>query len=151
MFLLLFSRSAVLNSFATPWTIARQAPLSMGFPRQERWSGLPFPPPEDLPDPETEPPVSPAFFTDEPPGKPRRTYIQPKTLSSQSCYGGHGPRGQNSCRRWRFHQQFSFLPALHTPISKVHLWKGAPLGRPPIHCCPVLFFDIIFYLFIYLF
>ena len=35
----------------TPWTVAHQAPLSMGFSRQEYWSGLPFPPPEDLPDP----------------------------------------------------------------------------------------------------
>ena len=34
--------------FVTPWTVARQAPLSMGFPRQEYWSGLPFPPPGDL-------------------------------------------------------------------------------------------------------
>ena len=36
--------------FATPWTVARQAPLSMGFSRQECWSGLPCPPPGDLPD-----------------------------------------------------------------------------------------------------
>ena len=39
----------------TPWTVARQAPLSMGFPRQEDWSGLPFPPPGHLPDPGIEP------------------------------------------------------------------------------------------------
>ena len=37
--------------FVTPWTVARQAPLSMGFSRQEYWSGLSFPPPEDLPNP----------------------------------------------------------------------------------------------------
>ena len=36
--------------FATLWTVAHQAPLSMGFPRQEYWSGLPFPPPGNLPD-----------------------------------------------------------------------------------------------------
>ena len=41
--------------FATPWTIAYQAPPSMGFSRQECWSGLPFPFPGDLPDPEIEP------------------------------------------------------------------------------------------------
>ena len=41
--------------FVTPWTIARQAPLSMEFPRQEYWSGLPFPTPRDLPDPGIEP------------------------------------------------------------------------------------------------
>ena len=57
--------------FATPWTAVRQAPLSMGFPRQEYWSGLPFSSPGDLPDSGTES-VSPAlaceFFTAEPPG-----------------------------------------------------------------------------------
>ena len=57
----------------TPQTVARQAPLSMGLSRQECWSGLPFPPPGDLPDQGIEP-VSPAssaraggFFTTEPP------------------------------------------------------------------------------------
>ena len=46
--------------FATPWTVAHQALLSMRFSRQEYWSGLPFPPPGDLPDPGIEP-GSPAF------------------------------------------------------------------------------------------
>ena len=41
--------------FATPWIVAHQAPLSMGFSRQEYWSGLPCPPPEDLPDSGIEP------------------------------------------------------------------------------------------------
>ena len=41
--------------FATPWTVAYQAPPSMGFSRQENWSGLPFPSPGDLPDPGIEP------------------------------------------------------------------------------------------------
>ena len=41
--------------FATPWTVAYQAPLSMGFSRQESWSGLPFPSPGDFPDPGIEP------------------------------------------------------------------------------------------------
>ena len=45
-----FNCSVALDSFVIPWTIAPQAPLSMGFPRQEYWSGLPFPSPEDLPD-----------------------------------------------------------------------------------------------------
>jgi len=51
LMLLLFGCSVVSNSFATPWTVARQGPLSMEFPGQEYWSGLPFPPPGDLPDP----------------------------------------------------------------------------------------------------
>ena len=49
--------------FATPWTVAHQAPLSIGFSRQEFWSGLPFPSPGDLPHPETES-VSPAWQAD---------------------------------------------------------------------------------------
>ena len=44
-----------VRPFATPWTVARQAPLSMGFSRQEYWSGLPCPPPGDVPDPEIKP------------------------------------------------------------------------------------------------
>ena len=59
--------------FATPWTVAHHAPLSMGFSRQEYWSELPFPSPGNLPDPGTEP-GSPALQADallsEPQGKP---------------------------------------------------------------------------------
>ena len=59
--------------FATPWTAANQAPPSMGFSRQEYWSGLPFPSPGDLPNPGIEP-RSPTLqadaLTSEPPGKP---------------------------------------------------------------------------------
>ena len=59
--------------FATPWTVAYQAPPSMGFSRQEYWSGLPLPSPGDLPDPRIKP-RSPTFqadaLTSEPPGKP---------------------------------------------------------------------------------
>ena len=57
------SRQVVSDSFATPQTVARQAPLSMGFPRQESWSGLPFPSPGDLPDPGIKP-ASPALRVD---------------------------------------------------------------------------------------
>ena len=61
------------DSFMTPWTVARQAPLSMVFPQQEYWSRLPFPSPGDLSNPEIKP-ASPAlaigFFTTEPSGKP---------------------------------------------------------------------------------
>ena len=63
------------DSFAASWTVACQAPLSMGFPRQEYWSGLAFPSPGDLSNPVTEP-TSPTlaggFFTIEP-GKLRRS------------------------------------------------------------------------------
>ena len=63
--------------FVTPWTVAHQAPQSMGFSRQEYWSGLPSPSPGDLPDPGIEP-RSPALqvdaLTSEPPGKPKTLY-----------------------------------------------------------------------------
>ena len=49
------SRSLSRVSFDTPWTVAHQAPPSMGFSRQEYWSGLPFPSPGNLPDPGIEP------------------------------------------------------------------------------------------------
>ena len=51
---LLFSHKIVSNSFATPWIVAHQTPLSMGFPRQEYWIELPFPSLRDLPSPEIE-------------------------------------------------------------------------------------------------
>ena len=73
--------------------VARQGPLSMGFPRQEYWSGLPFPSLGDLPNPGTEP-VSPAlpggFFTTEPPGKPWQvTYPLRTPISTFSNENNH--------------------------------------------------------------
>ena len=47
--------TSVMSDSTTPWTVAHQAPLSMGFSRQEYWSGLPCTPPRDLPDPGIEP------------------------------------------------------------------------------------------------
>ena len=76
--------------FVTPWTGARQAPLSMGSSRQEHWSGLPFTSPGDLPDPGTEP-ASPALagglLTSEPPGKP----LQPLDRRSNPHGGASSP------------------------------------------------------------
>ena len=70
-------------TLATLWTVARQALLSMGFPRQEYWSGLPCPPPGDLPNPGIKP-RSPALQADslpaELPGKP----IHPHMLKDMS-------------------------------------------------------------------
>ena len=60
-------------TLVTPWTVARQAPLSMGFPRQEYWSRLPFLTPGDLLSPGTEPEppaLAGGFFTPEPLGEP---------------------------------------------------------------------------------
>ena len=61
-----------MSDSVTPWTVAHQAPLSIGFPGQEYWSGVPFPSPGDLPDPGIKP-RSPVLQADslpsEPPGK----------------------------------------------------------------------------------
>ena len=69
------------DSLSTPWTRAHQAPLSMGFPRQEYWSRLPFLSPGDLPNQGIKP-VSPAlpsrFLTSEPPGNTHWCYSQIK-------------------------------------------------------------------------
>ena len=62
----------------TPWTVARQAPLSMGFSRQEYWSGLPFPSPGDLPDPGIKtrsPEVQADSLPSEPLGKQTNMYF----------------------------------------------------------------------------
>ena len=58
-----------MSDSATLWTVGRQTPASMGFPKQEYWSGLPFPSPGDLPDPGIEP-GSPALQADALPSKP---------------------------------------------------------------------------------
>ena len=56
--------------FVTPRTEVHQAPLSMGFPRQEHWSGFPFPSPGDFPNPGIKPALAGGYFTTESPGKP---------------------------------------------------------------------------------
>ena len=72
----MLSHFSCVRFCATPWTVARQAPLSIGFSRQEYWSGLPFPSPGDLPELGIEPasPVFPSladrFFITMPPVPP---------------------------------------------------------------------------------
>ena len=114
----------------TPWTVARQAPLSMGFPRQEYWNGLQCPSPGNLPNPGTEPVslASPAlegeFSTTESPGKG----VHAQELSDFfSCTG-----------TWAFCKQrdTSLLPF-------PHCWHGCVLSRfscvwlcDPMDCSP---------------
>ena len=66
---MLFGCFSHVQLFATPWTVAHQAPLSMGFSRQEHWSGFPCPPPGDLPSPGIER-TSPAWQMDSLPLEP---------------------------------------------------------------------------------
>ena len=72
----MLSHFSCVQLFATPWIVAHQAPLSMGLFRQEYWSGLPFPPPGDLPDPGIKagfPSLQAGSLPSEPPGKPFHT------------------------------------------------------------------------------
>ena len=78
------------NSFVTSWTIVLQAPLSMGFPRQEYWSGMPFPSPGDIPNrgiKTTTPVLAGGFLTTEPPGKPKTGNVKDnmETIASHAA------------------------------------------------------------------
>ena len=109
----MLSHFSLFRFFVTLWTVAHQAPRSMGFPRQEYWSGLPFPPPGDLPDPGTErtSPASPALQADslstEPPGKllivakNRRLTPEESSVCISDIFG-------HSCRLCVFHITFRF-------------------------------------------
>ena len=92
------------NSFATPWAIAHQAPLSIGFSRQEYWSGLPFLSPGYLPDPGIEP-RSPTLeadaLTSEPPGKPLIHDI--KYITNVLPWWLRGKESICPCRQHGFH------------------------------------------------
>ena len=78
--------SVVSDFFATPWTVAHQARLSMGFSRQECWSGLPFPSPGDIPNPGIVPvsPASPALRADSLLSEPPGVSLQ------ETCHGHYG-------------------------------------------------------------
>ena len=101
--------------FMTPWTVAHQTPLSMGFSRQEYRSGLPFSTSRDLPDPALSPhlcifTLAGGFFTIESPGKPRSCGIGSKTvrghqnylegLLKHSCLAGFQPQHFWFSRSW---------------------------------------------------
>ena len=83
------------DSFVAPWTAAHQAPLSMGFPRQEYWNGVPFPPSENLPDSgicigrSVSPALAGRFFIAKLPEKP--TLLSADAKSLQSCPNLCGP------------------------------------------------------------
>ena len=114
--------------FVTPWTAACQAPLSVGFSRQEYWSELPFPAPGDLPYPGIEP-RSPALQVDslppEPPVKPNRSYLawnspgQNTGVGSRSFLQGICPtKGSNPGLLWLLHWQANSLPLCHLIIPE---------------------------------
>ena len=133
---------------AAPRTAARHTPLSMGFSRQEHWSGLPGPPPGDLPDPGVKPtslrPLALAggFLRRAPPGKQRGTYWlarpHPGTRSDFSCFQFSHSVMSNSLRRYE--QQHarppcpSPTPRVHSCFSSAQSQKEAVLGLIWVSC-----------------
>ena len=109
-----------MSDSETPWTIAYQAPPSMGFSRQEYWSGLPFPSPGYLPNSGIEP-GSPTLqedaLTSEPPGKPTVTYSRcqfcqftRKCLCSVWCWRSHsGNHQQVELLGWKLQEALPLL------------------------------------------
>jgi len=121
-----FSRFSWVRLFVTPWTVAHQAPLSMGFSRQEYWSGLPFPSPGDLPDPGIEP-RSPLLKLDslpsEPPGKPHMSdKHKQKEWNKPECYLWTGKNGRTS-------QTYN----MNTTQIMYHLYATWPLPNSQIN------------------
>ena len=119
--------------FVTPWTIARQAPLSMGFPRQEYWSGLPFFSPGDLPDPGVEP-MFPAlaggYFT-------IWATREAQLCTWGRCIGGKWARKLSSVKFW-----FSWCGILNPLLYLASGWKwkwvaqSCPTICDPMDCNP---------------
>ena len=89
----------MFNSFATPWTVAHQAPLSMRFPRQEYWSGWPVPSPGDFPHVGIEP-ASPAWQVDS-------LLLNHQETSSKRVYNNF--RSSNVFTEARFCSHFIFI------------------------------------------
>ena len=126
--------------FATPWTVAYQAPLSVGFSRREYWSGVPLPSPGDLPDPGIEP-GSPALQADallsEPPGKPH-FYFQFSSVT-QSCPTLCDPMNRNTPGLPIHHQLLEFtqthVPRVGDAIQPFHLlsFPSPPAPNPSQH------------------
>ena len=93
---------SVMSDSATPWTVACQAPLSMGFSRQEYWSGLPCPPPGDLPNPGIEsrsPTLQVDSLLSESPGEPKNTRVGSLSLLQGIFLTQELKQGLLNCRQ----------------------------------------------------
>ena len=130
--------SVVSNSFATPWTVSHQVPLSMEFSRQEYWSELPLPTPGDLPDPEIKPMslVSSAlagrFFTTSTTWEDPQIYRREGNIGwkrRESFFDDTAKNDARDCAHLSGH--FSMLPLPPQPPGQVGQKEGLP-WTPPI-------------------
>ena len=132
----MFSHQVVYDSFATPWTVAQQVPLSIGFPRQEYWSGLPFSSPRDLPDPGIELTflaLAGGFFITEPPGKS----IQFSSVQSLS-------RVRHFATPWTAARQASLSITNSQSLPKLITIELVMASNHLILCCPLLLLPSVF-------
>ena len=114
--------------FATRWTVAHQAPLSLKFSRQEYWTGLPFPCPEDLPDPGIEP-GPPALQADSLPSEPTGK------LPGKWAWHWHLP--WSTMHEWSQSCKTKVSPPLTLYLSDFSFVNSACIFRPhckPTHC-----------------
>ena len=128
----MLSRFSRVQLFLIPWAVACQAPLSIGFPRQEYWSGLSFSPPGDLPNPGIEP-ASPAlaggFFTTQPPGSPIQKLDSTKTkIKTQRLLHDQKLMESGVVMKFLFYSQFAsprlLLHSLSIILHFLTLVKG---------------------------
>ena len=126
------SHSVMSDSFATPWTVARQTSLSMGFSRQEYWSGLSFPPSGDLPNPGIEPVSSMSlalagrFLTTELPGKPLTTGLPGNSQLVLLLFSFYSWRNWGS-EKWHAHSAQSHTASGREGIpGKLNSWEYLP-------------------------
>ena len=118
--------------FTTPWTVSHQAPLSMGFPRQEHWSGEPFPSPGDLSDPGIEP-RSPALQVDSLPSESYRESPSSQTAPqkrSSTVEHQHTALHRTNCGTYRL--QGTGEAGWRSPLQPAQ----SPCGSPAVLSCP---------------
>ena len=126
----MLSHSVASDSLQPPWTVACWAPLSMGFPRQEYWRGLPFPSPGDLPDSMSSSLQGRFLIT----GPPRKSHENEKLLNR--CQAVHLPDSSRFKKQRALHQRPPGWPSFLSIVDREILWKPSSVqGSPALVSC----------------
>ena len=124
LLLLLFRHYVVSDSFVTLWTVAHQAPLSMGFPRQEHWSGFPFPSPGDFPNPGIKPALaggtSPLNHRGSPKSEATLLQFHPWTWRRLTLF--YWLSGSVWCQMWQCLYRFPLFLILRVDQDAREIW-----------------------------